>query len=274
MSIVVMADSGASLPKSVLKRKDICVMPLKIEFTDGKIGTLRSEEKFDETSCIPIIRRPNIMDIREEVTKYINKGYDVLYITISSKLSKEYKDLLELTNEFDSSQFSVVDSLNVGTGEALIVLEALECIDKGYGLKQISKYLNEIKSEVKSTYVISNFPFLYAQDICKDLMYKYIEFSDRYPVMNLNNGDTDVTFNSSSLSVAYQIVEDNIFDNISYTKTNEIIINYVSNKDVAEKIKHNLKRKFKNLNITLVKSNSFLSLCLGNNGISYSIINK
>ena len=83
-----------------------------------------------------------------------------------------------------------------------------------------------------------------------------------------------VTFNSSSLSVAYPIVEDNIFDNISYTKTNEIIINYVSNKDIAEKIKHNLKRKFKNLNITLVKSNSFLSLCLGNNGISYSIINK
>ena len=88
MSIVVMADSGASLPKSVLKRKDICVMPLKLEFTDGKIGTLKSEEKFDETSCIPIIHRPNIMDIREEVTKYINKGYE-LFETMANNISLE-----------------------------------------------------------------------------------------------------------------------------------------------------------------------------------------
>ena len=274
MSIVVMVDSGASLPLYILKRKDIQVIPLSIELNENEIMELNDINYEQKANLMPIIHKPEISKIKKDIDRYLESGMDVLFITISSKLSNEYYDLVETFKNYDSSTISIIDSLNVGSGESLLVLKALELMDSGYGLKYITNYINKIKYDIKSTYVIENFPFLYAQNVCEDFECKYINFKDRYPILNLSDGDAKVSFNSAKLDAAYQIFEDNIFDSLSNNEINEVIISYVSNKEAIEKIKHSLKRRCKNITITLIKSNLFLKLCLGDNGVCYSIINK
>ena len=274
MSIVVIVDNGASLPSAVVKRKDVCVVPLNIELQDGRKMELVESNVAGEVPFSLNIHKPDILQVRETVLKYINQGDDVLYITISSKLSKEYEEIEKLRNELSSFAFKVVDSLNVGSGLTLLVMLALEKIDEGFGFKQTYNYLEIVKREIKSTYVIANFPFLYSQDICKDLRYKYLIYKDRYPIMNLLNGDTKVSFNSSKLEVGYSILEDNIVDNISNTKENMVIIHYVENREKAEAIKKSLKRKCSNIDVQIIKADSFLNLCLGEEGLSFSIVNK
>lgn len=274
MGIIIMIDSGASLPSSILKRKDIHVVPLRAELKENKVVELNENNHEINSDSIFIVRKPHIADIKNIVDKYIEEGLDVLYITLSSKLSNEYEDLAKAFKDYDHNQISIVDSLNVGTGQALLALKAIELVDKGYGLKYISNNINELKHTIKSTYIIENFPFMYSQNICKDFESKYINFKDRYPILNLYEGDARVCYNSAKLDVAYQILEDNIFDNINLNCENEILITYVSNKEEAEKIKKSLKRRAHNINVTLIKSNSFLKLCLGEKGMCYSIIKK
>lgn len=274
MSIVVMVDSGASLPLHILKRKDVHVVPLSVELNENEILDINNFNYEENINYVPIIHKPEVSKIKRDIDRYVELGFDVLFITISSKLSNEYTDLTNIFSEYDSSIVSIIDSLNVGSGESLLVMKALELIDLGYGLKYITKCIDEMKHNIKSTYVIENFPFLYAQNVCKDFECKYINFKDRYPILNLNDGDAQVSFNSAKLDVAYRILEDNIFDNLSLEGNNEVIIHYVSNKDAIDKIRHSLKRRCKNIDINLVKCNLFLKLCLGENGVCYSIINK
>ena len=52
------------------------------------------------------------------------------------------------------------------------------------------------------------------------------------------------------------------------------MITYQYSKDLVMKFKRKVLRKFPNTNIILVENNSLLSLCSGDKGISYSIINN
>lgn len=273
MSIVVMVDSGACFPKNILKRKDVVVVPLVIgveehSFKDNKDLI----NKIDNCKSIPIIHKPSKEEVEKEIRKYIDNGHDVLYLTISSKLSNHYQDILEISKSLDSSSFAVIDTINLSTGETILLNLALDCIDKGYGLKQTCNYLNKMKYKIKSTYVVTDFNTLYVQDKCEDFKNKYPMYLDRYPITEVCDGEVKVTFNASSLDIAYQILENNIMDYID--SPSDIVISSIENKDFINKLKKKLMKTFDNLNIIVVENNSLLKLCLGEKGIACSIVSK
>ena len=47
MSIVVMVDSSACLPKSILKRKDLCLVSLGVSFDDENYEQLKEGKNFE-----------------------------------------------------------------------------------------------------------------------------------------------------------------------------------------------------------------------------------
>lgn len=276
MSIVVMVDSSACLPKSILKRKDLCLVSLGVSFDDENYEQLKEGKNFEisisNSKRIPTIHKPSIKEVERVIRKYIDSGYDVIYIAISSKLSSHYNDLENLSKKINSVNFSLIDSVNIGSGEALLVMKAFEYIDKGYGIKKLTNYLNKVKYEVKSTYMTSDFDFLYAQNTCQDLRNDYLKHLGIYPIFNIYKGDIKYTFNSNDLSVAYQILENSIVDNSDINKESEILITYPDKDDIAYKLKKKILKQIKNASVTLIKNNSFLSMCLGKKGISCSII--
>ena len=133
MSIVVMVDSYANLSKAMLKKYKICLLPYNIMFKDKNIIDVNKFENIDSEK------------VENHFRKYIDRGDDILYIGVSSHLSNSYNDVVEVSKKFDPSTIEIIDSLNIGAGEALLALYARDYIDKGYGLKQTAKYLNNIK---------------------------------------------------------------------------------------------------------------------------------
>ena len=269
MSIVVMVDGGACLPKSILRRKDVVVVPLVVEQVD-KSKVINSEE--DLSTHFPLIHSPSRDDVEKTIRKYIEYGYDVLYITISSKLSKHYREILEISSMFDKSMFKVIDSLDMCLGEGLLVNRALECIHKGYGLKQVYNHLENIKQEIKSSYIIGDFANLYFQNKCDDIKNKYLEYCDSYPIIEIYNGVGKIAFDSLDLKTTYQILETNICDKI---KENDcLFISAGKNNNHVQSLKKKLIKNHKEINVSIVEANPLLEILLGENGIGYSIINK
>ena len=125
--IKVFVDSGSSIKQNEKDKYGVEILPLKIlmkdkEYLDGIdlevkdfYDMLINEKLFPKTSL------PSMLETEEKVNEYVNKGYDVIIVTISSGISGTYNMLRTLFE--NESKVHVVDSKSAVGGIRLIVDE-------------------------------------------------------------------------------------------------------------------------------------------------------
>lgn len=137
----LLVDSGSSIKMDEREKYNIELIPLKIllgevEYLDGVdlsfdvfYKALIEEKIFPKTSL------PNLGDLEELVTKYTQKGDDVVILTISSEISGSFNAISHLFAE--NSKVKVIDSRLAVGGMRFLVKEinkfreeSLEVIEK------------------------------------------------------------------------------------------------------------------------------------------------
>ena len=125
--IKVFVDSGSSIKQNEKDKYGVEILPLKIlmkdkEYLDGIdlevkdfYDMLINEKLFPKTSL------PSMLETEEKVKEYVNKGYDVIIVTISSGISGTYNMLRTLFE--NESKIHVVDSKSAVGGIRIIVDE-------------------------------------------------------------------------------------------------------------------------------------------------------
>ena len=283
MSIVVMVDSGASFSKTMLKKYGISLLPYNVIFKNGDcykdVIDIKNQNDLikiiDEHGDFPRIDQVGVDQIEAYFRKYIDRGDDILYISVSSGLSNAYNEVLQVANKFDSGIIEVIDSLNVGDGETLLAVCAKDYISKGYGIKQTAKYLNNIKHHIKSCYTIGNTTCLYRQCRCMQIQDNYMDFYHRIPIGEIDNGKIVLTFSARNHELAMQVLKNTIIDYTKDADINHIIVSYSGNKDDALIIKGFIHKHLKDFNIILLENSSVVFINTGINtlGISF-LLNK
>lgn len=280
MSVIVMVDSGASVSKKILKEHNIALLPYNIMFNNGDCYKDTIDVKnqkqlislIEEYEEIPKIDQASKQDIEDCFRKYINNGDDILYISVSSKLSNAYKEVLEVSKNFNESMINVIDSLNVGVGETSLAIYAKEYINRGYGLKQTAKYLNNIKHMIKSCYAVGNPLYLYKQqryDVIED---KYMEFHQCVPIFEINDGKIVATFNAKEKELALQMLKNMILDYSKNLDCRYLIIAYSGDKKVANNLKSYASKLIDGLNVEIVENSSVVFINSGMNTLSLSFL--
>ena len=107
MPIKIIVDSASDITKEEAKILGIEVIPMEITigdelFLDGyNLSTTRFYEKLVESDVLP--KTSQITPYRYEQTykKYVNDGYEVIVITLSSKLSATYNSALQASKKFN-----------------------------------------------------------------------------------------------------------------------------------------------------------------------------
>ena len=116
MSIIVMVDSGASLSKNILKRHDIALLQYNIMFSNGDcykdFVDVKNQKELTQLienhEDFPKIDQMSKEEIEACFKKYIDNGDDILYISVSSKLSHAYDEIVEVSKKFDESTISTL----------------------------------------------------------------------------------------------------------------------------------------------------------------------
>lgn len=277
MAIVVMVDGGANLSKSVLKKHSITLLPYNIAFSNG--GIYKPAKNHDE--LIKLIDNykevPKIESISEEeielcFRKFIDKGDDILFISTSSSLSKTYAKVVNVKNKFNSSTIEVIDSNNVGSGQALLALYARDYLEKGYGLKQSAKYLNRIKNFIRSCYMIGNPSLLCNHDRCRHISNQQFDFCHRTPIVEIREGKIVLTFSAKDSELALQMLKNAIHDSIKTLSLSHIIISYSGDKVNALKLKRYANKILKEVNIEILENNEILFVATGDNSLSLAFL--
>ena len=162
--IVISADSTCDLPKELVEKYDIKIVPLYIVFGDeSKKDAVEAtpEDIYDyvnktgqltKTSAVPV---GEYMDCFE---KFTEGGKTLIHFSISSGFSSTHNNALLAAEDMDNVY--VVDTRNLSTGSALVVLEAKRMDEEGMSAEEIVEKSKEIATRVDASFVICNLDYL------------------------------------------------------------------------------------------------------------------
>lgn len=172
--VKVVTDSTADLTKELINKYNIGVISLHVmldgkEYLDEELdpdflyATAREKGKLPTTAAI------TPMEYKEFFTPYIERGYDIIYVGLSSALSSSVQNAKVAAGEIGQDRVYVVDSLNLSTGIGLLVLQAAEFAASGMDAKTVYEKLLEIVPRVKVSFVIDTLEFLCMGGRCTSL---------------------------------------------------------------------------------------------------------
>src|SRR5699024_2037896 len=152
--IAILVDSGADIPKNLLEKYNIYVLPLKViykdkEYSDGVDITPQEMYKRLETE-IPTTSLPSGGEINAMFDKIKSDGYEkLLVVTISSGLSGTYNYISLLASQYDGLDIFVLDTKNIGIATGFSAIQAAEYIKEGIDWNTLTKTVSANVSKSK-----------------------------------------------------------------------------------------------------------------------------
>ena len=166
--VKILTDSTSDLSKELLIEYNIDSIPLYVRFDneiykDGiDITTDELYDKVKEKNKLPQTSAVSPGDFITFFEMHLNKGYDIVYIGISSHLSATFRSAELAKDEINMpDRIFLVDSLNLSSGIALLVLKAKDLRDQGRPAKEIKEELDKIVPRIRSQFAISTLDYLH-----------------------------------------------------------------------------------------------------------------
>lgn len=150
--IQLITDSSADLPKEIVERYNIKVVPLKIsidgeEYLEGI--DIQPEEFFERMSGsreLPKTSQPSPALFSEAFKSLSGKGR-VLCLTISSGLSGTYSSAC-VGRDMSETDVTVFDTLAGSLGHGLQLMEAGRLAESGHSIEKIVEFLEDYRSHM------------------------------------------------------------------------------------------------------------------------------
>lgn len=155
--IKIITDSSADLPKEVFDKLDIDVLPLLINFgedsyRDGlEINTDELFRRIDVGDIFPNTSQVTPNRFEEAYRKYLDEGYKIISIHLSSGMSGTYQSACLAKNMIESDDICVIDSRTVTAGLGLLAYRAAVLRDLGKSFNEIIEDLEEKKEYICSS---------------------------------------------------------------------------------------------------------------------------
>lgn len=164
----IFTDSCCDLSPEQIEKYHIHVIPLGVfiageSYLDGV--TITSPQLFElvkKTGKLPNTSAPAQAAFIEAFKPYD----DIIYISISSKLSASNQNGLIAARALADKKIQVVDSFNLSTGIGLLVLKAAELRDQGKTSEEVVADLNATIPQINTSFVIDTLDYLYMGGRC------------------------------------------------------------------------------------------------------------
>lgn len=168
--IMITADSTCDLPKNLIKKNNITIIPLSILL--GENSFLDGVDVFPD-DIYSYVEKNNVLPKTAAVTpsqyyevfeKYVNEGKAVVHIGLSSAISSSYQNACIAASDLDDVY--CVDSKSLCMAMGLLVLKACDFRAKGFDAKKIYNRVNSLVPKVSTTFVLNNLEYLHKGGRC------------------------------------------------------------------------------------------------------------
>ena len=276
--VKIITDSTSDLPYSLMKERGIDMVPLHIILGDKSFPddhSLSNKDLFlyaDKFNVLPKSAAVNEYQFTETFKKWLDQGYDILFIGISSKLSATVQNAMTAAGQLNGERISVIDSLSLSTGIGLQVLEAADMADQGASLKEITEYILAIRSSVQASFVVDTLKYLYMGGRCSRLVSIMGSRLKIKPKLELINGEIvpTVKFRGSGFVRKYY---NQLMEKADAVNTKRVFVTHCLSKN-AEELKNLLETEHGFKNVFITDASPTISVHCGPGTIGILYLNK
>jgi DegV family protein with EDD domain len=160
--IKIFTDSAADLPKEMLERYDIGVVPILISFPDRTYADgqdLSASEFYQllgDSPQLPVTSQPSPHDFVEAFTPVLQAGGQVISICLSSGLSGTLESALLAKESLGAlgKELYVVDSLSASLGQGVLVLLAADLAEQGKTPEEIVQAVTSARQRLMHMFTL------------------------------------------------------------------------------------------------------------------------
>lgn len=173
--VKLIADSSCDIGPELAKRYDVDFVHIHVrlngnEYLDGvNITHKEIYANYEEKHTLPSTCAMNIDEYAAVFRPYIEKGYDIVHVSLGSGLSSTCGNARLAAEMFGPDRVFVIDSKSLSTGSGHIVCECGERIKKGLGAKQIYEEVTPITDKVSASFILDDLKYLHAGGRCSGL---------------------------------------------------------------------------------------------------------
>jgi DegV family protein with EDD domain len=150
-------------------------------------------EKVKEKKELPKTSAVSPGDFITFFEKYLNKGFDIMYIGIGSKLSATIRSAYLAKDEIGlHDRIHIVDSMNLSSGIGLLVLKAKDLRDQGLTAYAIKEKLEEFVPRVQSQFAIQTLDYLHKGGRASGIAKLVGTMLSIKPIIKVVNGSLEV----------------------------------------------------------------------------------
>lgn len=248
--IKIITDSTADLPLDIVEKYDIEVLPLLVTFgeetykdgIDINLHTLL--QKMNGTSEFPRTAQVNPQRFLECYKRYLDEGYKIVSIHLSSKMSGTYQSACMAKEMLEGSDIVVIDSLNVTSGLGLLVIKAAKLKESGLEINQIHEEIVRLIPHVKSSLAFNSLDNLVKGGRLSKTAGVIGNILGIKPILSVENGEMVVSDKVRGSKKAIRTILDYL-DSKGIKEGEESILIQVENKDILDTLRQDLKEKGK-----------------------------
>lgn len=163
----ICSDSTCDLTDELIKEYGITIIPLHILLGDKEYRDrveITQDEIFewaDKNKTTPKTSAVSVPDAAAIVKPLVDAGDELVIFTISGTMSTTLNVFNMVAEDLDASdRIHVIDSMNLSTGIALMVIEAACMAREGLTGEQIVREIERIRPKVRSSFVIDTLTYL------------------------------------------------------------------------------------------------------------------
>lgn len=235
--IAIVTDSTVGLTKKEAAAYGVRIVPQSF-IVDNKIYKETYADSFDDfTSLISSpdavtkTKQPDIEDFYNAFTHLTNKGYKIICITISSRLSSAYYNAVLAKKQLDGGRVEIIDSSLTAGGMYLLVRRARYLALGGMSFEEVVGGVYKYISSIQIRFSVDDLSLLRNSHRLGSVRKSVTNVLNRKPLMRLSGGAIiaeDIAIGSSD-SIK------KMFASIPHNAAN-IIIHYISNSQKVDTI--------------------------------------
>ena len=195
-NVIITTDSVCDMPKELLERYQVRMIPLTISegdhsYKDGVDFTPDDiYELYDSQHLLPKTSAISPQEFIDFFTPLTQDGSEVVHIDISSACSATYQNACMAASELEG--VFPVDSLHLTLGQGLLVIEACRLRDAGLSAREIAEQLPAYREKIVTSFVVDTLEYLWKGGRCSGLTAFGANLLQVRPCLELREGEIKV----------------------------------------------------------------------------------
>jgi DegV family protein with EDD domain len=273
--IAIVTDSTADIPKDLIEKYKIKVVPLYINFEDRSyledgvdITSKQFYEKLKNAKKQTTTSQPTPQDFIKAYSELLKDNEAIISIHISKKMSGTFSSAEMARKELSGSDIEVIDSELVHLPLGILVIKAAELAREGKSKEEILKAINELKQKINILFIPSTLKYLIMNGRigrAKGLIASVLEIS---PILTVHMGEVSQFKTTRRLSQAKNELINSMKNTIKDTNRLMVIVSDSDAKAEGDEMTERIKETFNPKQIMQAEIGAVVGNNLGPGGIA------